>query len=119
MNWLPSDPLSFLWGLVVASVAIVATGFLREAGKELWGALKKRFFPPPAPEPEPVQVDRTFQPTLYTGADCIWSRHESVSRRVAEGYTFYPHPSNGGKVVQGYGREQSFLMVKPNAQKQE
>lgn len=118
MNWLPQDFPSFLWGLVLAVIGMVATGFLREAGKELWALVKKKYFPHPPLPPEPVQVDLQFQPTLYAGSDCVWSRHESVSRREAEGYTFYPHPSTGGKVVRGYGREASYLMVKPNAPKQ-
>ena len=116
MNWLPKDLPSFLWGLVIAVIAIVATGFLREAGKELWSTLKKKLFPPPTPETEPVQVDAKFQPTLYAKSDCLWSRHESVSRFESEGYTYYPHPKNGAKCVRGYGQELSFLMVKPNAQ---
>lgn len=102
----------------MAVVGMVATGFMREAGKELWAFLKKKYFPLPPPPPEPVQVDLQFEPTLYAGSDCLWARHESVSRREAEGYTFYPHPSTGGKVVRGYGREAAFLMVKPKAQKQ-
>jgi hypothetical protein len=117
MKWLPQDLASFVWGLVLAAIVMVSTGFLREAGKELWTLLKKKYFPSPAPEPEPVQVDLQFKPTLYAGNDCLWSRHESVSRRVGEGFTFYPHPTTGGKIVRGYGRETSYLMVKPNAQK--
>ncbi len=117
MSWLPHDTTSFLWGLAIATVGIIATGFLREAGKELWVALKRRYFPPAPPPPEPVQVDLRFKPTEFEEHDCVWARHESVSRLASEGYTFYSHPLNGGKVVRGYGREASFLMVKPGAQK--
>lgn len=117
MNWLPTDVPSFLWGLLVAVIGMVATGFLREAGKELWAVLKKRWFPPPSPPPEDVQVDLRFEPTMYKQGDCLWARHESVARYKGEGYTFYPHPSNGGRCVRGYDRGQSFLMVKPNAPK--
>jgi len=119
MNWLPHDVPSFLWGLAVAVVGMVATGFLREAGKELWVTLKRRYFPPPPPPPEQVQVDLGFKPTIYAEQDCLWARHENMSRYESEGYTFYPHPSNGGKVVRGYGREASFLIVKPGAQKRQ
>jgi hypothetical protein len=98
-------------------VGIVATGFLREAGKELWAAMKRRYFPPPPPPPKPVQVDLRFKPIMFEEHDCVWARHENVSRLESEGYTFYPHPSNGGNVVRGYDREASFLMVKPGVQK--
>ena len=118
MSWLPGDLPSFLWGVVVAAAGLIATGFLREAGKELWVRLKSRYFPEPAPPPEPVQVDRDFRPTLYRPEDCVWVRHESISRYEGEGYTYYPHPQNGAKCVRGYGRESSFLMVKPNSKAQ-
>ena len=119
MDWLPNDVPSFLWGVAVAGVVMVATGFLREAGKDLWIALKKRYFPPPPPPLEPVQVDLRFKPTIYAEHDCLWARHENVARYKSEGYTFYPHPSNGGRVVRGYDREASFLMVKPGAQRKQ
>lgn len=114
MNWLPHDLPSFLWGLAVAVVGVIASGFLREAGKELWSALKIRIAPPP---PEPMQVDMRFKPTLYAESDCLWVRHESLSRYKAEGYKYYRHPPNGAKVVRGYGQEATFLLVKPNAEK--
>ncbi len=114
MNWLPNDLPSFLWGMLVALAGLIASGFLKEAGKDFWVHLKKKLFPPPPPPPEDVQVDLRFEPTMYKPRDCLWARHESVSRYQAEGYTFYPHPSNGGRCIRGYGREQSYLMVKPN-----
>jgi|GEM_PF-2677115 len=118
MSWFPSDLTSFVYGFVVAAAAITATGFFREAGKELYGKLKSIIFPEPALPPEPVQVDMSFRPTLYKQEDCTWVRHESISRKEGEGCTYYPHPSNGGKCVRGSEQEQSVLMVKPNAQAQ-
>lgn len=91
---------------------------LREAGKELWGILKNKLKPPAKPPPEPVQVDDRFRPIIYSEEDCRWVRHESLSRYEQNGYFYYPHPSNGGKVVRGYGREASYLMVNPNAKKE-
>ena len=116
MNLLPSDLPSFLWGVAVAAVGLIGTGFFREAGKELWVRLRNRYFPEPAPPPEPIQVDQSFRPTRYRPEDCVWARHESVSRYEGDGYTYYPHPKNGAKCVRGYGPESSFLMVKQNAQ---
>lgn len=118
MSWLPSDLPSFLWGFAVAGAGLIATGFFREVGKELWVRLKNKYFPEPAPPPEPVQVDQSFRPTLYRQEDCVWARHERVSQLEGDGYTYYPHPKNGAKCVRGYEREASFLMVKPNAQSQ-
>lgn len=118
MNWLPNNIPSFIWGFAVAIVGMVATGFLREVGKELWGVFKKKYFPASPPPPDPIQVDLRFKPTTYAEKDCIWARHESVSRYESEGYTYYPHPYFGGKVVRGYDREASFLMVKPDAKQQ-
>jgi hypothetical protein len=118
MSWFPSDLPSFLWGVAVAVPGLIATGFFREAGKELWIRFRNRYFPEPSPPPEPVQVDQSFQPTQYRSEDCVWARHESVSRLEGEGYTYYLHPKNGAKCVRGYGQESSFLMVKPNAHAQ-
>lgn len=111
MSLLPTDLVSFLWGILIAAIGIVLTGFLREAGRELWHAIKRRLNPP---TPDDVLVDLRFEPPKGMQSNCVWTRGESVSRRLENGYKFYPHPSNGGKCVRGQGPEKSYLMVKPD-----
>jgi len=120
-DWLPNDWPSFLWGLVVGATAFIVSGFLREAGKDLYLALKHRLFPlSPAPEPpkpprEPILVDMAFKPTLYAPGDCAWARRDTIYRKESDGYTYYLQPPSGAKVVRGTGQDESYLMVKPGA----
>ena len=110
MNLLPSDLVSFVWGLLVAGLAAIASGFLSEAGKYLWQKVK------PEP-PKDVQVDLTFEPELYTGSDCRWVNEESLSRYEKDHF-YYPHPSNGARCYRKDTQRLSYLMVNNNAKKQ-
>lgn len=114
MNWLPTDFISFIWGLIIAALAIIGTGFLREMGKELWFAFKRRINPPP---PEPILVDLRFEAKLYQPGETIWVKKESLYRFEEQGYLYYPHPKSGGKCYRETGGTQEYLMVKPGAQK--
>ena len=40
MNLLPTDSISFIWGLLTAVVAIIISGFFSEVGKDLWQKVK-------------------------------------------------------------------------------
>jgi hypothetical protein len=131
MNWLPHDVLSFLWGAATAVVVMIVAGFRRRSGKEpLPSPVPATADVPPLPRetapeasafsqrpPDAVQVDMQFKPTLYKSDDCVWVRLESLARFEADGYSYYPHPSNGAKCVRGYDSDATFLMVNPYAER--
>ena len=116
MELLPDDLISFVWGLVLGAAGLFLTGVFQEAGKDAWSLVKRTVRPPP---PEPVKVDAKFAPTLYAPGDCAWVPEGKCYNREAEGGTYYPHPSNGGKCFRqingGSGLRKEFLMVKPGA----
>ena len=109
MNLLPTDSISFIWGLLTAVVAIIISGFFSEVGKDLWQKVKLK----PA---EDVLVDLRFEPTLYKPEDCRWVNEESLSRYEDE-YFYYSHPSNGGKCYRKESKRLSYLMVRNEAKK--
>lgn len=111
MNLLPTDLISFIWGLLVAATVIILNGFFSEAGKDLW----QKFKPKP---PKDILVDLRFEPTLYKPDNCRWVNEESLSRYETEWF-YYPHPSNGGKCYRQDSQRKSYLMVSNNAEKQQ
>ncbi|HEY9192689.1 MAG TPA: hypothetical protein VIO81_07425, partial [Methyloversatilis sp.] len=54
MSWLPQDWVSFLWGAVVAGVGILASGFFKKLGEDLYAWSKRKVVPD---KPEPVRVE--------------------------------------------------------------
>ena len=110
MNWFPTDLISFIWGLLVAGITIIISGFLSEAGKDLWLLVKPK-------SAEDVYVDLTFQPTMYKSEDCLWSNEESLSRYETDHF-YYKHPSNGGKCYRKDSQRRSYLMVKNGSKQQ-
>ena len=101
-----------LAGIIGTLVGVIATGFLREAGKDLYGVVKERFNPPP---PEDVFVDVWFDAPKDVQGRCVWANEDSVYRKKDDGYVFYPHPSNGGRCYRKSGDIKSFLMIKPDS----
>lgn len=105
MEW-----LSFAWGVLAGLIGSIATGFFKGAGKKLWELVEAKIWPPP---PEDVLVGPVFDPdpAIYDPDQCKWSALNRVSERLLEGWTFYPHASNGGRCV----RNDTILMVMPGA----
>ena len=118
MSWLPTDLASFVWGVVLGLGGAYFTGFLREAGRDSWQALKKRLFPSP---PEPVKVEGTFVATLYDPGSCVWVPEERIYDYERKSYSYYPHPKNGAKcfreVWTGSQKHIEFLMAAPSAKR--
>ncbi|RMD85737.1 MAG: hypothetical protein D6815_01195 [Candidatus Dadabacteria bacterium] len=112
------DWSSFTIGLVVGAAGIVVTGFFRELGKDLYGAVKRKLLPLP---PEDVQVAAGFEPDLYEPGGCSWINSLKALDKEQDGYSYYPHPSNGGRCYRkpNPGRDESveYLMIKPDAVK--
>lgn len=46
MSYLPSDPVSFLWGAAAAGVVAYTTGFLQEAGSATFGWISRKWSAP-------------------------------------------------------------------------
>lgn len=107
---------SFVFGVVLGAAGMLATGFLRAAGSDLYQYLKKRINPPPL---EPVKVGSHFDPVLYEPGSCAWVREEKVDDYEHDKYTFYPHPKSGAKCFReawvGPQKRIEFLMVRPDA----
>lgn len=109
MNFLPTDITSFIWGIVSAGLVLVAGGFFREAGKDLWLWIKPK-------KAADILVDEAFNGELYDTANCLWVREESLSR-YEKTYFFYPHPNNGGRCCRKQGKTPTYLMVKNGSPK--
>lgn len=110
---MPTDIVSFTWGIIVAAVAIIATGVLKAAGSDLYNWVKSKINPPSA---TPVQVERNFQPE--NGKSCAWVTDEKLLRLESEGYTFYLHPTAKARcfrlVRSGNGNQfKEWLLIKP------
>ncbi len=115
MSFLPTDWLSFLWGLAVGALGLLFTGALKKGGEDVYAAVKERLFPTP---PEPIRVAHDFDPVLYQPGGCAWVPEVYTHDREAQGYTYYPHPKGGAKCYRTGGARGSneFLMVRPDAQ---
>lgn len=112
MDYLPDDLPSFIWGLLVAFILIVITGFGREIGKDIYAFAKKRLG-----EPEPLQISVKYLPKSVPPDQCVWVREENIPHHENEGSTFYPHPDNrGGKCYRlasmGTHTVREYLMVR-------
>lgn len=118
MSWLPQDWVSFAWGAVVAGSGILASGFFKKVGEDIYAWLKQKVRPTP---PEPMQIEAQFQPTLYAPGDCVWVAEEKLYKYQDKQYTHYPHPKTGGHVYRiaspGPPPRKEFLLAKPNAKK--
>jgi hypothetical protein len=116
MSLLPSDPSSFVWGAVVGGAVAFLTGFLQKAGEETFSALSRKINPGP---PDPVQVDGKFSPTKFAPVDCAWVLEVKLYEYEQRGYTYYPHPKNGGRCFRvtsdGHRPIKEFLVVQPGA----
>lgn len=114
MNFLPTDWVSFLWGVLAGAVVLFFTGFLKKLGEEAAVKLKERIFPKP---PEPIRVKNSFVPELFEPGKCAWIPETKIYEKEAEGFTFYPHPNKGAKCYRtaGHGAINEYLMVSPSA----
>jgi len=120
INLLPSDWPSFVSGVAIGAVAAFLTGFLKKMGEDAWTAFKARYFPNP---PDPIQVARDFDPSLFEPGACSWVPKLKMRDFEAKGYTFYPHPERGAKcfrvtqLSRASPETTEYLMVKPGAQR--
>ena len=118
MSFLPTDWPSFLWGASVGLLGAFFTGFLKKAGELAYTAAHSKLFPKP---PEPVEVDRRFEPVLYKTGGCAWVSELDVAEFEDKGFSHYPHPSGAPKCYRqtSDGRRifKEFLMVRPGAEK--
>ena len=114
MSFFPTDWVSFLWGVVLAGMAAFSTGFLKKAGEHAFAAIEKKFNPG---KPEPVQVDGKFVPTRFAPESCAWVWEVQLYEYESNGYTHYPHPSNGARCFRTTSRGgapiKEFLLVQP------
>ncbi len=111
---MPTDPISFIWGVVVTAVAIIGSGLLKAASADLYKWLKGKVSPPPI---EPILVERSFQPKSSEGHSLSWVSEDKVFRLQSEGYEHYLLPENKAKcyrlVHSGNGGQfKEWLMVK-------
>lgn len=113
MNWSLRDTIILLAGAALTAIGMVASGFLRQAGKELYLKCKNKWFPPP---PDPVLVDFAFKATGYAPEALIWARQDSLYRKEADGCTYYLDPASR-KIMRNNGQQMEFLMVRPGAKK--
>lgn len=91
---MPTDAVSFFWGFIVAAVAILASGFLKAAGADLYTWLKNKISPPPI---EPILVERNFQAICEEDTSFSWVSEDKAFRLESEGYSFYLHPEANAK----------------------
>ena len=110
---LPSDPSSFMWGVVVALVTAYFLSIFRAAGSDTWRWIKQHT--------GPKDVGRKFEPTLYDRGVCVWAREHTLAEKGADGFTYYPYSRWRRKCFrQIYDEAQrglikEFLMVAPGA----
>ena len=108
------DPVSFILGAASAGVAFYFHGFLSELGKASAHKVKEKFFPEPAPEPEPILVDGTYEKHVPPGTHA-WIGEHKLYKMERGGYTYHREPTKNAKVyrrVGGTGHKE-FLMKKP------
>jgi hypothetical protein len=91
---LPTDIVSFIWGFVIAVLAIIGSGLLKAASADLYKWLKGKINPPPV---EPVLVERDYEPESKGDKSFSWVNEEKVLRKESEGYSFYIHPKAKAK----------------------
>lgn len=109
---------SFLWGGAAGLLGAFLTGFFKKAGEHAYSAIHSRAFPQP---PEPIEVDRRFEPTLFERGRCAWVSELDVPEFEDKGFIHYPHQSGAPKVYRhtSDGRRilKEFLMAKPGTEK--
>lgn len=107
---------SFALGAGLSAVAAYATGFLQEWGKETFSFVRRKIVKTP---PDKERVPKEFVPSTYVPGDCAWVREERVFDKLAEGWTNYPGPAQGGpayrRTPDGNVELVEFLLVKPGA----
>lgn len=91
---MPTDLVSFIWGFVIAALAIIASGLLKAASADLYKWIKSKVSPPPV---EPILVERNFQPEPEENKSYSWVNEEKIFRLESEGYSYYFHPKSKGK----------------------
>lgn len=114
MNWLPHDFVSFIWGLVVAGLAALLSGFFQGIGKDGWQSLKRKLFPK---TPDPIEVERDYKSLGYAPGMCEWVRETTLHDRLEAGFTYYIHPDRHARCFRfpDHNRQvREYLMVKPN-----
>jgi hypothetical protein len=114
VDFLPSEPISFIWGLVVGGLAVFVGAVVSSAGTDTWAWLKRRLKPPP---PESTQVASTFTLPEADPNSLEWILDHRVIEFEARGYTLARHPDTGGPCffvsVEPQGETRQFLMHKP------
>jgi hypothetical protein len=81
MEWLRSDLPSFISGVIVGGVAAIASGLLKEAGKDLWRVLKAKVAPPPAAsDMRKLSVGRRSDPAHPVKHSRLLARRSGVTR---------------------------------------
>ena len=118
MSFLPTDLVSFIWGIVLALLGAFFTGFFKKAGEHGYEAVRARLLPPPK---QPVEVDRHFEPTLFKPEACAWVRETRVQEFEEKRYTHYPHATGAPGCYRitsnGISSFKEFLMVTPDAER--
>ena len=114
MSFLPTDWSSFLWGMLIGSVAAFGTGFLKKAGEHAFSYLVGKINPK---LPDPEQVDGRFVPTRFPAGLCAWVREVQLYEYEQRSYTYYPHPKNNARCFRvtsdGKNPVKEFLLVRP------
>ena len=116
--------LSFIAGALATAMVMVLTGFLGQAGKDLWAIVKPKIW---SGNPEPKKVSRKFVAQDYPQDSCVWARDEKeqdgkLNVRLDEGYSHYLDSASGSRVFRVInlttGQEVvEYLLVKPGAKR--
>lgn len=84
----------YLIGIVVVVGTLIWGGFFTAAGNDVYAWVMHKIRPP---EPEPVRVDRKFQPKDCSPGVFVGVNENDVEAKLSEGYSFYRHPEDGAK----------------------
>jgi hypothetical protein len=97
------------FGLLVAFF----TGFFKKAGEHFFIFLNNKIYPP---EPEPIEVEKTFQPDSEHIERCSWVGEEKLTFFLNSGYAYYKCDRTGAKFFRFSSiarNHKEFLMCTP------
>jgi hypothetical protein len=97
------------FGLLVAFFS----GFFKKAGELFFIFLSNKISPP---EPEPIEVVKTFEPDSKHIDRCSWVGEEKLFLFVGKGYVYYKYDQTGAKCFRfssSARNHKEFLMFKP------
>lgn len=101
--------MEFLFGVITGAVAMLAVGFFREAGKDLYSFFKKKKYPG---KPEPKLVDSQFVPDDSAGSDLHWVSEAKMYAFEKKGYMVYEDSSGHQYFHVNAAKAREFLMVR-------